>query len=179
MDQKKIKRLSQDKNYNRPKKTYQESLSNQDIKEKLKDYKPIPDITHVSIGNHIRYFSTDPKTNEKVFRLGGTLTKVDPEGRYVILSNDTVRWSVQIKNTTFFQKMNDDEVKEEIKKEIKKEILTEENDLHNDLKKEIKDLKKKLDHYEKEYKSLLKVNDELNTTINKIQKEIKKEKNKK
>ena len=39
MDNKVTKRLSNDKRYERPEKTYQDNLSNQDIKDKLKDYK--------------------------------------------------------------------------------------------------------------------------------------------
>jgi len=39
MDNKVTKRLSNDKRYERPEKTYQDNLSNQDIKDKLKEYK--------------------------------------------------------------------------------------------------------------------------------------------
>ena len=178
------KRFIQDNNYARPEKTYQETLSNQEIKEKLKDYKKISDIKTVSIGNHIRYFTTNLKTKEKYFRLGGSLNKIDPEGRYIVLSNGKLNWSVQIPNSTFFQKMNDDEIRDELKKEIKKEILTEDNnDETLDLKKEIGNLTKKLENIDKDYKGLIKENEKLiqekeilNQTIITIQKEIKKEK---
>ena len=169
------KRLSNSSGYNRPKKTYQETLSNQDIKEKLKEYKKVADITKVSIGTHIRYFNVDPKTKQKTFRLGGTLNKTDPEGKYVILSNGSVSWSVQIPNTTFFQKMTDVEFKEELKKELKKEIITEIQPNNEDieaLQKEIKNLKVKNEHYKKENEALL-------NKITTIENEIKKTKNKK
>ncbi len=188
------KRFNQDSNYSRPEKTYQESLSNQEIKEKLKDYKKISDIKTISIGNHIRYFTTNLKTKEKYFRMGGSLNKIDPEGRYIILSNGKLNWSVQILNSTFFQKMNDDEIRDELKKEIKKEILSEENNEEfstqqshvreiTDMKKEIGNLTKKLESIDKDYKglikeneNLIKENENLNQTIITIQKEIKKEK---
>ncbi len=183
MDNKVTKRLTRDNAYQRPAKTYQDNLSNQEIKEKLKDYKKVVDIRAISIGTHIRYFSIDPKTNEKVFRLGGTLNKVDPEGRFIILGNGTVSWSVQIPNTIFFQKMSENEFKEELKKELKKELMTEDIDSEsNDLRKENKNLKKQLEQYkimEKEFKSLLKKHDTLTEQLSKIEMEIKKNKSKK
>jgi hypothetical protein len=201
MDNKVTKRLSNDKNYQRPKKTFQDNLSNQEIKEKLKEYKKVSDIKFVSIGTHIRYFSVDPKTKEKQFRLGGTLNKIDPEGRFIILSNGTTSWSAQIPNTIFFQKMTEAEYKEEMKKELKKEIMTEienpnninNDDEINDLKKELKSLSKKIEQYkdldknfkdldknfkdlEKENNNLSKKNEQLIEQLTKIEKEIKSEK---
>lgn len=185
------KRLTNDKNYKRPEKTYQDTLTNQEIKDKLKEYKKCQDIRTVSIGTHLRYFTIDPATKEKIFRLGGTLNKIDPEGRFVVLGNGALSWSVQIPGTQFWQKLSDTEIKEEIKEELKKElkkeflnqdgfvsdqILEKEN---KDLKKEIKNLQKKVDSfedYEKENKSLLKKIDLLNAQLSKIANEIKKEK---
>jgi hypothetical protein len=97
-------------NYNRPTKTYQDTLSNNEIKDKLKDYKKVNDISKVPISTHLRYFVKDKKTGNQLFRLGGVLTKIDPEMRYVILSNGDLSWSVQINNSTFFQKMSEREV---------------------------------------------------------------------
>ena len=192
MDNKSTKRLTNDKNYQRPNKTYQDNLSNQEIKEKLKEYKKVTDIRGVSIGTHIRYFSIDKNTKEKVFRLGGTLNKVDPEGRFIILGNGTLSWSVQIPSTVFFQKMSESEFKDELKKEIKKELMTEESnstkynnkqsDEEIDLKKEVKSLTKKLEQYknmEKEFKNLAKKNEALTEQLSKIENEIKKNKSKK
>ncbi len=145
MDNKVTKRLSNDKRYERPEKTYQDNLSNQDIKDKLKEYKKVIDIKTVSIGTHIRYFTIDPKTKQKNFRLGGTLNKIDPEGRFIILGNGTLSWSVQIPTSIFYQKMTESKFKEELKKELKKELMTEEQTVHEDtdsLKKEIKVLNK-------------------------------------
>ena len=185
MDNKVTKRLSNDKRYERPEKTYQDNLSNQDIKDKLKDYKKVIDIKTVSIGTHIRYFSIDPKTKQKYFRLGGNLNKIDPEGRFIVLGNGTVSWSVQIPTSIFYQKLTESEYKEELKKELKKEIMTEEQTIHEDtdsLKKEIKVINKKLDKFkdlENDYKKLLKINENLSNQISKIEEEIKKKKSKK
>jgi hypothetical protein len=183
MDGNFTKRLTKDATYMRPQKTYTDNLSNQDIKEKLKDYKKVSDIRTISIGSHIRYFTIDPKTKEKVFRLGGMLNKIDPEGRFIVLSNGQVTWSVQIPNSVFWVKMSESEYKEELKKEIKKEVITEtDGDSVSELKKELKELRKELDSYrnmEKEYKNLVKNNETLNYQLTKIKDEIKKNKNKK
>jgi hypothetical protein len=182
MENNKTKRITKTDRYNRPEKTYQETLTNQDIKEKLKEYKKVSNIRTVSIGIHIRYFSIDPKSKEKIFRLGGTLNKIDPGGKYVILSNGSITWSVQILNAIFFQKMTDDEYKEELKKELKKEIMSEveypNEDLEN-LKKEIKTLKIKIEHYKDTEKKYKKENETLSAKILSIENEIKKNKSKK
>lgn len=176
------KRLSKPNGYSRPEKTYQEKLSNQEIKEKLKEYKKVSDIKSVSIGIHLRYFSVDPKSKEKVFRLGGTLNKIDPEGKYVILSNGTITWSVQIPNAIFYQKMTEVEFKEELKKEIKKEIMTESHSTDKnieELMKEIKNLKTKINQYKDIEKKYKKENEALLTKITTIETEIRKNKTKK
>lgn len=177
------------KPYTNKGKTYQQSLSNAEIKEKLKDYSKVDNITTVSIGTHIRYYTIDPKTKEKIFRLGGTLNKIDPEHRFIILSNGEITWSAQIPNCIFFRKLTESELKAELKEEIKKEVMTEvmsPDMLHLDeeneeLKNENKILKKKIEslHYiEKEYKSLVSKNEFLTEQLEKIKNEIKKEKNK-
>ena len=65
------KRLSRDTGYVRPKKTFQDTMTPDDIKEKLKEYKKVSDIRKVIIGTHIRYFSKDKDSKANVFRLGG------------------------------------------------------------------------------------------------------------
>ena len=168
-----IKRLSRDTTYERPKKTYQEMLSNDEIKDKLKNYKKVTDIKKVSIGTHLRYFVIDKEKN-KHFRLGGTLNKFGENGEYIILSNGKLNWSVQLKNSIFFQKLSEKEYKEEMKEELKKEILTEIGGDDSDMKSEIKILKKKLEKVD----DLKKQNDLLKQQLKDIEKEILKKKNK-
>jgi hypothetical protein len=165
---------------NSKQKTYQEQLSNQEIKEKLKDYKKVTDIRSVNIGTHIRYFSKDNK-----FRLGGLLNTIDPELRYIKLANGQKSWSVQIPGAQFFQKMSSSEIKEEMKQELKKEILSESELMNNksknniELENTIKNLTKKIESYkniEKSYNTLLDENTKLKKQIEKIKVEIKKEK---
>ncbi|VVU94748.1 hypothetical protein CPAV1605_473 [seawater metagenome] len=138
------KRLSRDSAYSRPKKTYQEKLSPDDIEEKLEEYIKVEDIAKVPLNSHIRYFTYNPKTKKKEFRLGGFLTRKDNPDKYVILSNGNLSWSVQTAETLFFKKMSIKELKTEYEDQIEK--LTQEN---TKLKKYAKKLKAKLNSKEK------------------------------
>jgi hypothetical protein len=140
------KRLTRDSNYSRPKKTYQDNLSPDEIKKKLEEYKKINDITKVDLNTHLRYFIID-KTGNKQFRLGGFLNKIDKDLKYVILSNGKFSWSVQIDDSIFFQKVTFGELKLELIHEISNKYLLqikklkEENDK---LKIVLKEIKKRL-----------------------------------
>ena len=139
------KRLSRDTSYKKTTKTYQEKLSPDEIKKKLEEYKQVDDIKEVPLNSHLRYFSINTKTGKKQFRLGGFLTKINKD--YVILSNGSLSWSVQINSTVFFQKMTFSELKNELTEKIslkyEKKInkLIEENSI---LKRTLKDVKKQL-----------------------------------
>jgi len=136
------KRLSRDSGYTKQKKSYQESLSPDDIKKKLEEYKPVEDIQKINLNTHVRYFTINNKTGEKQFRLGGFVTKIAPE--YVILANNNLSWSVQIKNTLFFEKMSFGDLKDEIVKKVSKKFdkelsdLAEENKRLKDTLKQVK-----------------------------------------
>ena len=153
MDQKSYtKRLSHDKGYDKKKKSYQDKLSPAEIKKKLEEYKQVEDMSVVPLNSHLRYFSFNPKTGEKLFRLGGFLRKVDMVKGYVILvGNNNLSWSVQIKNTVFFQKMTFGELKQELKE-------------------------KYASKYEKDIKKLKTENKKLKATLKEIQKQAKRNK---
>ena len=129
------KRLSNDNAYIRPKKTVQDTLSNDEIKDKLKDYKKVSDIRKVIIGTHLRYFSKDKVTKKPVFRLGGFLTKFGDEYKYVILSNGTISWSVQNnQDTQFWSKMNSKEIIINLETEIEDKVKDEIDEKYKKLK---------------------------------------------
>lgn len=136
------KRLTNDKDYKKTGKSMQQMLSPIEIKEKLKEYVQLETIDNTELNSHIRYFTID-KNNKKNFRLGGFLTKNEPD--YIVLSNGKLTWSVQKNNSIFFKKMSFDELKEELinkisnKYEKKISTLEKENDL---LKNTLKDIKK-------------------------------------
>jgi hypothetical protein len=155
------KRLTRDTSYVKPKKTYQETLTKEQIKDKLKDYKLIEDFSKVPLNTHIRYFSNN------IFRLGGFLTKIDEKLRYIVLSNNNLSWSVQLKNNIFYKKMNNEEMKEEIKEELMGSMVSSNhNDELEDENLKLKKLNKDLENKLKKYESKLKT----------IEKEIKKQK---
>lgn len=124
-------------NYVRPKKTFTDKLTKEEIEEKLEDYKKVDDIYRVPLGTHIRYFIVSK--GEKKFRTGGLLHRNDGLPDYIICNNGRNTWSVQVKNTIFFRKMSIKEIKKEYQDHIK--TLEKKN---KNLKLLIKDLKKKI-----------------------------------
>ena len=138
-----MSKLGED-NYKRPKKTYTDKLTDDDIKAKLEDYVEVNDISMVPLNSHVRYFTeriNEKKKKEKVFRLGGFLVNKSNYEKYVILSNvpetgfiNPIKktWSVNTKTSIFYKKQTLDEIKEEYELEIE------------DLKDQIKFLKKEI-----------------------------------
>ena len=101
------KRLSRDTTYKPPEKTYQSSLSKEDIAKKLEGYKRIESnkINTIPLNTHLRYFTVNPKNNEKSFRLGGYLSKCGDNGEYIVLNNGDKSWSVQLGGSIFYKKL--------------------------------------------------------------------------
>lgn len=125
-------------NENKIKKKNIKKYSEDEVKEKLKEYVRIDDISKVNIGTHIRYFSV--VNGKRLFRLGGFLNKINLNDGYIVLGNNKITWSVQIKSSIFFKKMNFDEIKKHISLHYEEKIkkLKEEN---NKLKKSIKEIR--------------------------------------
>ena len=141
MSQYKTKRLTRDNE--KTTNSYQNKLSPKEIKEKLEEYKRVNDISKVALDAHLRYFTINDK-GDKLFRLGGFLKKIDLEKGYVILSNGQLNWSVQIKNSIFFQKMSFQDLKVELKEEIEKKYLVQMKkimDENKKIKNALKDIK--------------------------------------
>jgi|TARA_B100001093_G_scaffold493032_1_gene534780 regulator of replication initiation timing len=141
-----MSRLAND-NYERPKKTLQDKLTPEDIKDKLKEYIEVEDIGQVSLNTHLRYFTEkiDEKTKKKTkaFRLGGFLVNKNNYEKYIILSNvpdvggvnpNKKTWSVNTQKSIFYRKLSNDEIKDEYQEEID-ELYEEINVLKKELKK--------------------------------------------
>jgi hypothetical protein len=111
------KRLGDD-NYKKEGKSIQQTLSPNEIKDKLQEYVQLDTIDETPLNSHIRYFTIDKKSGKKQFRLGGFLTKLGDNNEYIILSNGNYSWSVQLSNTVFYKKMSNNELKEQIVTEI-------------------------------------------------------------
>ena len=116
-----VKKLGSDKSYKRPKTTYQEKLSREQIEDKLQGYEKVDDISEVPLNTHIRYF-IEQKDGSQLFRTGGFLqNKQNPE-KYIMLSNGKNVWSVQVANTVFFKKMSQKDEISALHRHYKKKI---------------------------------------------------------
>lgn len=132
-------------NYKDGNKSYQDSLSPAEIKKKLEEYQQVEDIDDVQIGTHLRYFTFNPSTGKKQFRLGGFLSKLDKD--YIVMNNGELSWSVQKDKTVFFKKVSFGELKEEIIEKISKKYekkIIELTDENTKLKNALKNIKKQL-----------------------------------
>jgi hypothetical protein len=145
-------------NYKRPNQTYQDKLTYEEIKEKLKNYMKVKNLEEVPLNTHIRYIERkiNPLTQklETKFRLGGFLVNKNNSDKYIVLSNGRVKWSVQVPNTVFYASTlkNDetdmsitDKQKNKYEKEISslKEIIAEQELKIKKLKEKNKELKGK------------------------------------
>lgn len=133
------RKLGSDKTYTRPKVTYQEQLSAEDIAKKLQGYEKVDYIADVPLNTHLRYFITK-NDGSQAFRSGGFLKVKNNADVYVVLTNGKDEWSVQTKNTIFFKKMtHQDEINALHKLYTKK--LEEKDKIIAKLKKHIKNNK--------------------------------------
>ena len=55
----------------------------------LTGYKQVDDINKVVPGTHVRNFTKEKGTNERKFRMGGFLSKIDEGAKYIVLYNGT------------------------------------------------------------------------------------------
>ena len=177
----KTKRLSKDTNYVRPKKTVQDTMSNDEIKEKLQGYKKVDDIKKVLIGSHLRYFAKAKNSKTPIFRLGGFLTKFGDDYKYVVLSNGEFSWSVQLNGTNeFWAKMNQKEFQEKIETEIEEKFKqAQPNEETEKYKERYKQVKSQNDYIIKLLEEQKKENDKLAAKLKAIENAAKKDKSKK
>lgn len=152
--------------FNRPEQTYQDKLTEEDIREKLFNYKKVDDIYRVPLGTHLRYFLQNNDGSTK-FRLGGMLYRSDGLPNYVVLSNGSRSWSVQVDNAVFFKKKHERELITEIK-----DLEELNSELKSLVKKYKKDMKELESEFIQKYTDIEKENKELKKIIKKINKKI-------
>jgi hypothetical protein len=153
------KRLSRDTSYKQEGQSYQSTLTTEDIKKKLENYVQVKteDILKIPILTHIRYFSLNPKTGNREFRLGGIVTKFDPNGKYLVCSNGKLSWSVQLEGITIYKKLSNDELLQQTNEIIQKtqqEAMIENKKLERENRKLKKVLKEIKEHELKKEKKL-------------------------
>lgn len=142
-------RLSRDTKYVRPETTLQDSLTEEKIREYLKDYVQTNDINNIPLDTHLRYFSLI--NGEQKFRMGGFLKNKNNADTYVVLSNGSNSWSVNVKDTQFFRKLSQKEIIDNVREEYDEEIHVRDQEI-KELLIEIKELKHKLKANEKKMK---------------------------
>lgn len=143
------KRFTRDKSYVGPDNSYQSTLTEEDIAKKLVDYIKVKtdDVYKIPLGTHIRYITVDKKTGKRQFRLGGIITKFDQDKKYLVCSNGTLSWSVQIPSSIIYKKLSPAELKEVIKHETMEKVKVDKSEMeklieeNKELKKMIKQIK--------------------------------------
>lgn len=144
---KKLTRLS-DVRYRKTGNEVQSNLTQEDINLLLEEYEEVNDVTtELKTGIHIRYYSLvkDKKKRgefKKLFRLGGTIIKIDSEFKYVVLTNGKLSWCVQLDNTIIYKKMSIKEIKDFYENElnVKDDIIKRKDKKIGKLKEIIKQL---------------------------------------
>lgn len=121
-ENKKLTRLSEVR-YRKTGNEVQSNLTQEDINLLLEEYEEVNDVTtELKTGLHIRYYSLvkDKKKREfkKLFRLGGNIIKIDPEFKYVVLTNGKLSWCVQLDNTIIYKKMSIKDIKDFYENEL-------------------------------------------------------------
>ena len=150
-----LKRISQD-GYIKEGNSIQDNLTKEDIELLLEDYNEVLNITELKPTLEIRYFTTIK--NKKLFRMGGTIIKVDFDNKYIVLTNGKITWSVQLNDkTTLYRKMTLAEVKEFYENEI--------NNIETNVNK-----------YKQTIEKLKNENNNLNIELNRMKKIMKKAK---
>lgn len=122
-ENKKLTRLSEVR-YRKTGNEVQSNLTQEDINLLLEEYEEVNDVTtELKTGLHIRYYSLvkDKKKKgefKKLFRLGGNIIKIDPEFKYVVLTNGKLSWCIQLDNTIIYKKMSIKDIKDFYENEL-------------------------------------------------------------
>lgn len=122
-ENKKLTRLSEVR-YRKTGNEVQSNLTQEDINLLLEEYEEVNDVTtELRTGIHIRYYSLvkDKKKKgefKKLFRLGGNIIKIDPDFKYVVLTNGKLSWCVQLDNTIIYKKMSIKDIKDFYENEL-------------------------------------------------------------
>lgn len=115
-----------DSSYVRPSKTLQDRLNQDQIEEKLRGYRligssgdsgsvsEVPDIysgggrritrDDLQLNSHVRYFTEID--GDRKFRMGGFVKKIDLDKNYMVLTNNTHSWCVDLKKATVYKKID-------------------------------------------------------------------------
>lgn len=108
------------------------TLTEEEIDNFLEDYVHIQDPLTIPIDSYVRYFNISFINGKasKVFRLGGKLYSISPDGDYLVIKSGPNVIQVPVKNTIFYKQLTIAEIKDEYE-----DILDEYEDEISKLKK--------------------------------------------
>ena len=125
--------------YVKPLQTVVEKMTSDEIAQSLEDYKKVLPNELVR-GRHVRYFKIK-KDGSVEFKIGGNVFVTDGLPDYVVLTNGNFSWSVQCKDTIFYQEMTNTEETNELSETIVK-LKDKIDELSDRLKEKDKIIKK-------------------------------------
>jgi hypothetical protein len=106
----------------------EQTLTDEEIDNLLEDYVEISDPLQIEIDSHVRYFTIafEKGKAKKVFRLGGKLFSISPDGDYLVLKHGNNVIQAYTKQSIFYKHLSVGEIKleyEEILDKYEDEIL--------------------------------------------------------
>jgi hypothetical protein len=106
----------------------EQTLTDEEIDNLLEDYVEINDPLQIEIDSHVRYFTIafEKGKAKKVFRLGGKLFSISPDGDYLVLKHGNNVIQAYTKQSIFYKHLSIGEIKseyEEILDKYEDEIL--------------------------------------------------------
>ena len=142
--------------YIKPKVTYTDQLTKEEIEDQLKEYIKVDNIKNVRLGANIKYFTLIK--GQYKFRIGGKLRSIKGLPDYITLTNGRNAWSVQLKNAILYREMTLKEM------ELEYDSIIKERD------KKYKELKTEYKSLANDYRELVEENDKLKSSLSKLNK---------
>ena len=93
----------------------EQTLTDEEINNLLEDYIEVNDPLSIDIDSHVRYFTIAFENGKakKVFRLGGKLFSISPDGDYLVLKHGNNIIQAYTKQSIFYKHLTINEIKNE------------------------------------------------------------------
>lgn len=93
----------------------EQTLTDEEIDNLLEDYIEVSDPLSIDIDSHVRYFTIafEKGKAKKVFRLGGKLFSISPDGDYLVLKHGNNVIQAYTKQSIFYKHLSIGEIKQE------------------------------------------------------------------
>jgi hypothetical protein len=103
--------------------TATDMLTNEEIKERLKNYERVnkDDAVSITPGTRVQYFE-ELKDGSLKYRPGGTMI-VNKSPTYMVMSNGRITWSIQLEKIFLFKEKDYDALKKDYEEKLKEKDL--------------------------------------------------------